>query len=529
MMGATRERVTSTTTATYCQTRFEGKRLTLSGAKVARNAALNLGGNVVPLMVGVIAIPIIVHRLGIERFGVLAFAWVLLGYAGLFDLGIGRASTKYLAEAIGMRDGARARSIVWTSLLLELALGAVGALIVAVLAPFIARALANSPPLASESADAFVMLALAVPVTIAMATLRGVHEAGQRFDFVNLVGVPSNALTYILPLVGAVVGMPLSGIVALLVLNRVAGATSYALLAPRVLPGVWAHSSFDATAARSLLGFGGWVTLTSIIGPVIVYADRILVGTLLGAAALGYYSAPFDVLTRLWLVPTALVTTLFPWLSAASRTDPASVVPLYERAIRFLTVMVAPPVLIVVVFAHDLLRIWLGDAFADQGALPMRILACGMLANAIAQLPFILIQALGRPDLTAKLHAAELVPFLLLALSLITRFGLAGAAVAWSFRATVDFVALLVLARKTANSVRASSPDGMAIPLLRAVALLGASAAVAFAIDGSFPGNGAWGLVPVIAFIPINMLVVLNSTDRANLRTLVTQLTAPAR
>ena len=65
-----------------------------------RNSLLNLMGQVVPLFVGVATVPLIVRGLGPERFGLLSIAWVVLSYSAVFDLGLGRASTKFVAEAL---------------------------------------------------------------------------------------------------------------------------------------------------------------------------------------------------------------------------------------------------------------------------------------------------------------------------------------------------------------------------------------------------------------------------------------------
>jgi len=53
-------------------------------------------------------------------------------------------------------------------------------------------------------------------------------------------------------------------------------------------------------------------------------------------------------------------------------------------------------VITIAVFAEPLLRLWLGDAFAQRSSWPLRLLAIGVLANAMAQIPFSLTQASGR-------------------------------------------------------------------------------------------------------------------------------------
>jgi O-antigen/teichoic acid export membrane protein len=69
----------------------------------------------------------------------------------------------------------------------------------------------------------------------------------------------------------------------------------------------------------------------------------------------------------------------------------------------------------------------------------------------LAFIPYALIQGQGRPDLTAKLHVAEVVPFLAILYFLVTHFGLPGAALAWTFRTVADCLLMLRVGRCWTN------------------------------------------------------------------------------
>ena len=72
-----------------------------SGRLLAQNTVWNLLGQILPMVVAIATIPIIVRELGVERFGVLSLVWVVVGYFSLFDLGIGRALTKFVSDKLG--------------------------------------------------------------------------------------------------------------------------------------------------------------------------------------------------------------------------------------------------------------------------------------------------------------------------------------------------------------------------------------------------------------------------------------------
>src|SRR6266852_2343916 len=106
-----------------------------NGPQLARNTAWNLLGNGAPMLVAVFCIPLLIKGLGTDRFGVLTLVWALIGYATLFDLGLGRALTQLIATKLGSGEDHEVPTLVWTSLLLMLLLGILGAMVVVLLAP----------------------------------------------------------------------------------------------------------------------------------------------------------------------------------------------------------------------------------------------------------------------------------------------------------------------------------------------------------------------------------------------------------
>lgn len=180
------------------------------------------------------------------------------------------------------------------------------------------------------------------------------------------------------------------------------------------------------------------MTVTNIIGPIMVYMDRFLIGALVSVSAIAYYTAPFDAILRLTILPGAAVGVLFPAFAVSMVQDPARVTLLLRRGTKYVFLAIFPIILIIISLAPEFLRWWLGSAFAENGSAVLRWIAAGVFINSLAQLPFVLIQSAGRPDITAKVVMAEL-PVYLAALWLLTKkFGIEGTAIAWTCRITVD-------------------------------------------------------------------------------------------
>src|SRR3712207_974417 len=92
---------------------------TRARSAIGRNTLWNLFGTGLPILLALLTVPAIIHGAGAARFGVLTIAWAVLGYFGLFDLGIGRAAIKFLAEAFEHRRVVESRGIFWTSAVLS--------------------------------------------------------------------------------------------------------------------------------------------------------------------------------------------------------------------------------------------------------------------------------------------------------------------------------------------------------------------------------------------------------------------------
>jgi len=412
----------------------------IGGELLARNTLLNFIGQVVPLIVGVMSIPFIVRGLGTERFGLLSLAWVVLGYFAIFDLGLGRATTKFVAEALGKDEEEQVSSLVWSAVTVQAILGVVGTLVLAGMTPLLAGRILNIPPeLENEAKVTFYVLALSVPVVLVSSSFRGVLEAAQRFDLVNAVKIPTGALTFILPLVGLLLGFHLPGIVMLILVARFGALSAFMMMDLRFFPQLRRYSGSLSLFPR-LFAFGGWVTVTSIVSPVLVYLDRFLIGSLLSISAVAYYSAPYEAVTRLRIIPTSLTMTLFPAFSALEgvNKDRQKLGILFARSVKYVLLTLGPVVLAVMLFAKEALQIWLGAEFAAKSTSVLQILALGVLINSLARTPFALLQGAGRPDIPAKFHLLELPFYIGTAWLFVSNWGIAGAAAAWTLRVTLD-------------------------------------------------------------------------------------------
>ncbi len=418
-------------------------------SQVGRNAGLNLAGFGIPLVIAVFALPVLTHALGPARFGLLGVSWAFLEYLTLFDVGLGKATVRYVADALARRTG-DIPQITAVSLATQMALGIVAAIALASVSSLLAqRAFHVEPALVHEATALFIVVGANLPIVLALTTLRGVLDGAQQFAVSNAIKIPATAGSIVIPAVLASYGVSLPAIMLWVLVWRVVacGATLLAII--RVVPGFRVEVPRDWRRLRGLISFGGWVAVSAVVSPILVYFDRFALAVRVNLTAVGYYTAPFEGITRSLVIPASFMNALFPLLTglgvvaAASRIDR-----LFASSLRMLLLLMSVPAAIAFAFAPFILHTWMGPDYAMQGALALRILAVGVLINSAAHIPYTFLEASGRPDVPAKCHLVELAVHLPVAWFLVGRWGITGAAMAWTLRVTLDTVLLLTAAKR---------------------------------------------------------------------------------
>jgi O-antigen/teichoic acid export membrane protein len=418
------------------------------GHRLVMNSLLNAVGQGVPILVAIGSVPLLLRGLGTERTGLLTLSWSVIGYASLFDFGLGRALTQVVAE----RRHQQATShdlprVVSSALAAMLLIGCAAGMVMLVLARWAATSGLNvSPELQSETLAAARLLAIGIPIVVLTSGFRGILEGYERFDLANAVRVPTGISTFLGPVIAMPFTHSLAWAVGVLLGARVAGLVALIALVNRVAPELTWRTSMTRSSLGPVMRFGAWMTVSNILSPLMSSADRFFISAMISASVVAYYTAPYEMVTRLMaMMALAVATSLFPAFARAA--DVADARALLVRGLRLITTTFVPVIVLVIALAPTILRLWLGSAFARESSTVLRILAVGILMNGFAQAPFAMIQARGRADLTAKIHLAELPFYVTSVLYLIRVRGIEGAAIAWTLRVSVEAVVLFVVAR----------------------------------------------------------------------------------
>jgi O-antigen/teichoic acid export membrane protein len=413
-------------------------------AGIKKNTAINIAGSIVPMAVSLVTVPLYLRHIGDSRYGVLAIVWLLVGYFGLFDLGLSRATANRVAKLRDAPDGDR-EAVFWTAFWLNIAFGVVGGLVLWGVGGLIFSGIFHIPlELKPEILPALPWLALAVPIATASGALSGSLEGRSSFGVVNIIQIVASLLAQVIPLGTAyLVGSSLRYLIPAAVLSRLL----------MTFPLLWAcvarvplRRLMGPTRAliRGLFRYGAWVTVTNIVGPLLDMVDRLVIGGTLGVASVTHYAIPYNLATKLNILPAALSRSLFPHLSFEGE---ASAKALSMNAIRSLCAILTPAAVAGIVVMQPFLDLWLGQQTGSRSFAVGEIMLVGVWINSIAFVPYVQLQGQSRPDIVAKFHIVEIIPFLAILWIGLRTFGLVGGAVAWSIRVSADAVLLFVVGR----------------------------------------------------------------------------------
>lgn len=424
---------------------MNGKILEIKSFLVSRffiNSGWNMMGQIVPLFAALFSIPVLINNIGNDKFGFLTIAWMLIGYFSLFDFGIGKALTHAVSKRLSNSKITDISDLIWTGLTILVFIGVVVGSGILYFSEWIVSSFIIVPDeIKIESIDALFFLSFSIPFVILSTGLRGILEASQEFKAINLVMMPVGAFLFLGPAFTSQISSSLSHAVLSLVVVRLFSSVMLLTLCV-VKVECFRKANFKVSVLKELLGLGGWMTVTNVASPIMANMDRVFIGSQISLSAVSYYSIPFDIVSKLLVVPSSIAGVCFPYFSRFSELDKDHIKKYFIRAVAFIFFVISPLVLFFCYFSYDLLRIWISEEVAINSSEIMKILAVGMLINGISYIPFSFIQGIGRSDVTAKFHLFELMIYLPVLFFMIEWYGGVGVAFAWVFRVLVDAILL---------------------------------------------------------------------------------------
>ena len=339
-----------------------------AGRRLAANTLANWSGTAVAALASLLLAPYLLHNLGAERFGLYQIGRQLVAYFLLLNLGIGGSVIRFASEAIVARDDARINAVSNSAMALYCGIALAGLLFAigtGYLAPGFFRVDARY---VAETRGLIWALGVWWALGMLASPSRSILIGQQRFSWLNLVMATGALLALAL-----IFGMFELGYVSLFAVGIAFAAAAgveiiaYLGLVRRLQPALrWAFRSVDRRTLRQLGGFGAWNLLLTLAGLLLWWTDNILIGRLLGPAAVPLYALPFMLVTLGRVAVGGLSTPLTPLAAAQAREGGSRELAVtLVRSTRRAVILTLASTGLLVVAAEDLFRLWIGPDYAS--------------------------------------------------------------------------------------------------------------------------------------------------------------------
>ncbi|MGI8733573.1 MAG: flippase [Pyrinomonadaceae bacterium] len=486
-------------------------------SRVVRGSLWVLGGQGVAMLAALLATPFVIRLLGAEQYGVLALSNVLFNYLAFADMGMGVASTRFGADAHARKDDRSEILAIWTSLVIA----CVPALLIALGLMFGAHVLVvRMLRLPSHLHGVAIIAVRLIAIGFFARAIAGVLNTPQlvrlRMDLVTFI-TTGTSVTQILSIpIVVLLGSGLVGAVAVIAGSSILAAILHASVSARLLPGML-RPVVSRELFKPILKFGAAMVTSSLAAVLLAHGEKLLLTRYASVTALAHYTVAYTLALMVTLAPGAMGQSLLPAFSQIqAQPERNALRQLHRRALCGTLLWIVPISVLLGVAARPFFTLWAGPEFGRESTMPFYILAIGLIFNALSHVPYILLIALDRTKVIARIHLAELVPYLLAAGLLTYRFGAVGAACAWTLRVTVDALAFFLAARRITGFSSSPLPDNKRGYVVALIVLLVPVMFVSWHWDAAFI-RLAVALVAIIAYSALILSRVITSEERASM------------
>jgi len=373
-----------------------------------RNSLWNLTGSALPAIAALATVPLLIHALGVEGYGIVTLIGSVIGYFAVLDINLTSGSIKYLAEHHANHDRERFAETFWFGIFFYGLLGLLGASVIYFSADWlITHFFKASESLRGTTIDALRIGALGFALSQIQSYLIVVPQSLQRYDRSAQSEAFFGIFVNIASAVAALMGAGISGVIA----------TRVAISACNVLYLIWMIRSFELgmhfvwprhEVRSSLTSFSAYAYLSKLASTFHQHGDKLIIGALAGPIAVTFFTVPATLASRILGLTYRLSSVIYPRasaLAATQRIDELRTV--YLGATRHITYINLVALGVIVLAGDEFLRRWVGEEFVAQGYPVLVIITLALLADSLTNIPSMVNDALGHPRISGRFALAR--------------------------------------------------------------------------------------------------------------------------
>jgi len=396
----------------------------------AGNAAYSIAEYIAQPVSMLLAAPFLVHKLGLQQYGIWMLVSAILGSMGILSTGFGDATVKYVSTYRGQKNREGVQRTIRATLSINMFLGGLFGALVWLIAPFSVQHIFKIEPefhLATIQAIRIsaVILVLRSVESVFVSTLRAYERYGPPVK----LNIFLRCVVVISAVVLAAVGRGVVAIMAATLFWSALIVILQAVTARRVVGILNPFPTLAKPALAEVFSFGCFSWLQSLAGVAFTYADRFLVAAMLGAAPVAIYVLCVQATQPIHGISAAAFNFVFPHIS--SRHE-AGEVDGPRRVFRLALVSSLGSAVILclpfVLAGKQLLVVWMGGTFAKEAYSVLVLLAFAHLVLSLNVVPHYTLLAFGNAPYVSMTNAVGGILALGAVGVLIPSLGLNGAA-----------------------------------------------------------------------------------------------------
>ena len=385
------------------------------------------------VIVNFIYVPILLHYIGKNEYGLYQLMGSLIAYFSIMDFGLSAAVIRFYSKYRALKDNIGMENILAISVrgygvvtVLALAVGLVCYV-------FIDNIFVASMTLAeiNEAKQIFLLLLLNIVITLSTMVFRSVINAHERFFFLKGIETIQLVMQPIL-VVLVLQHHPSAFSVAAVqtVLNFIlSGARVYYCfnkLHVKIHFHYWNHELFSEFKKLALSVFA-----VSLIDQVFWKTNQIILGIISGTTAVAIYSIASLIYMNYMALSTAISGVYLPHVTGmVARKEPiGKLSELFIQIGRWQYYLLALVATGFIIFGKQFISLWAGPGFEDSYIITLLIII-PFTVDLIQNIGQAILQAMNRYDFRARTYLLTGILNLILAIPLGTRYGGIGCAVA---------------------------------------------------------------------------------------------------
>ena len=423
--------------------------------KIIRNTIFSSAGFFWSYLLSFLLTPFIIHRIGIEAFGIWAIANTAINFFIFLDPGFGSSYVKYIAEYNTKKDYKTVNNVINTGLVFSLLFCVVVLGVYLLLKDFIIGFLKFSPEHYEDILFTFFGILMVFIINYAFTVFKSTLAGLQRMDVINIIFVIVSIPSSIGIIMFLSLGYGLKGLVCNSIMVAIVTVISYAVYAYKIFPQMSIHPKFfSSEILRKLWGFGFKVQIAGFSEFINRQLDKILLGYLLNVRLVGFYELGSKMALTVGNLPAVFLQVIEP---ASSELDAAkderALNVLYTRGTKYIVFLTLPLSVFVITNASLIMCFWMSGPGYEKSALAIQILTIGysfFLINSVGRL---MARGMGMPQHEMVSASIILGSNVILSVVLIMFFGYVGALIGTSTAAIIGSLFFLYNFHKHINII----------------------------------------------------------------------------